>query len=59
MPELKPCPFCGNKEIEVVQVSEEAAAAGCEHCNLCLFTFDKGENIKEKWNAACPYEISG
>ena len=59
MSELKPCPFCGNKEIKLRHVYEypygnkltlsSGYVISCNRCNLDMNIADKGTAIKA-WN---------
>jgi transcription elongation factor Elf1 len=31
---LKPCPFCGNKDIQLVQIGDNGWRIGCKPCNI-------------------------
>ena len=59
--ELKPCPFCGNKEIKVAPLLWGEVAAVCELCDLYLFDSVEESNLKEKWNRRVhtKYQVDG
>lgn len=60
MEQLKPCPFCGSKQVEVRQI-KDGWSIGCITTNcLCQWWFmrqftDKEQAI-EKWNRRAGYE---
>ena len=52
MAELKPCPFCGCEDIEVIKDNEviiERYVAICGHCYAQLYRPNQKEAI-EDWN---------
>lgn len=53
MTELKPCPFCGGKELHVYVVDIWRTRAEAVRCEVCEFDGPKGGDTKqaaEKWN---------
>lgn len=52
-PELKPCPFCGSKEVEVYR-PEAAAWSAVITCNACMAwgpEAKENEDAAERWNS--------
>ena len=53
MPELKPCPFCGGKDIEIIKFdvgSVVAYIANCQKCFAQTGFCQTPETAKEAWN---------
>jgi Lar family restriction alleviation protein len=55
MSELKPCPFCGSKEVGVVETAYGNYAnifyfAHCSDCGARTKSFRDGDDAEEAWN---------
>ena len=50
MAELKPCPFCGGKDLQVVNVYGEDYYVDCQTCTTCGPSADTYEEAIEAWN---------
>ena len=50
MAELKPCPFCGGEEFEVVSVYGEEYYVNCLNCTTCGPGGETYEEAIEAWN---------
>ena len=50
MPELKPCPFCGGKELSVISVLGEDYYVECSSCTTCGPSGETYEEAIEAWN---------
>ena len=48
--ELKPCPFCGGKDVKVDAIPSVAQFYRCERCKAKGPYWTAGEDAKEKWN---------
>lgn len=50
MAKLKPCPFCGRTELEIVIVYGEDYYVGCLTCTACGQSCETYEEAIEAWN---------
>lgn len=50
MEQLKPCPFCGSKRIEIGTLSTGKKYIYCKRCFVSSFGFDKEQDAIEEWN---------
>ena len=50
MPELKPCPFCGNKEIKIIIAAFGLKYAHCYGCETSGGEYLTQKEIREAWN---------
>ena len=48
--ELKPCPFCGSKNIDLVDYSAVIVFVQCDDCCATFPQFDTKEEAIEAWN---------
>ena len=53
MAELKPCPFCGGKDFEVVSVYGGEYYVDCLNCTTCGPSGETYEEAIEAWNRRC------
>lgn len=57
MEELKPCPFCGEKDNLRVYTTQhdygfpETYSAGCKHCGASTKEYAKPEHAIDAWNS--------
>lgn len=63
MPNLKPCPFCGNEEIEIMHCHTPAVdpkkrepyfPIGCPNCGCWIDGNETERDAIEAWNRRCP-----
>lgn len=48
--ELKPCPFCGGTELEVMEIDEGFSAVACDTCDAIGPMGQGDEEAKREWN---------
>lgn len=48
--ELKPCPFCGSKNIEITSYGADIVFIQCDGCSATFPHFDCEKEAIEAWN---------
>ena len=48
--DLKPCPFCGGTELEILDIDEGFCAVACETCDAFGPMGMGPEGAREEWN---------
>ena len=47
---LKPCPFCGEKQIRIVKYTSTMYQCVCNTCRVRNYIFDSEEEAIKAWN---------
>lgn len=56
MEEIKPCPFCGSKKVDICRTNPDACWVRCHKCDTDAPSFKTREEAIQFWNTRTPQE---
>ena len=58
MAELKPCPFCGSENIDLIAHHKIVVFVQCDNCGATFPDFDSKEEAIKAWNTRTQKEVN-